>query len=150
MKGGIVLNKDNLFIIQCDYTAPVVHNTKEAVIHYYHGNGEPADLGDESTAELMSSPEFKRNHNAIITEGRDKNAFAVNMTNKTFHIGRTNVKYHVNNGNQSSSVTYTLFNNDRFIDPLDIGIETGGTPYEYKTRTIIYFFKPIKGHKKHK
>ena len=150
LKGGIVLNKDNLFIIQCDYTAPVVHNTKEAVIHYYHGNGEPADLGDESTAELMSSPEFKRNHNAIITEGRDKNAFAVNMTNKTFHIGRTNVKYHVNNGNQSSSVTYTLFNNDRFIDPLDIGIETGGTPYEYKTRTVIYFFKPIKGHKKHK
>jgi len=150
LKGGIVLNKDNLYIMEIDYAAPVVHNTKEAVIHYYHGNGEPADVGDESTAELMSSPEFKRNHSAITTEGREDDEFAVNMTKKTFHIGRTNVEYYVNNGNQSSSVTYILFANDRFKDPLDIGIEAGGTPYEYKTRKVTYFFKPIKGYKKRK
>lgn len=33
---------------------------------------------------------------------------------------------------------------------LDIGIEAGGTPYEYKTRKVTYFFKPIKGYKKRK
>ena len=150
LEGGIVLNKDDLYIMEIDYAAPVVHNTKEAVIHYYHGNGEPADVGDESTAELMSSPEFKRNHYAITMEGRENASFDVDMTKKTFHIGDTNVDYYVNNGKQSSSVTYILFANDRFKDPLDIGIEAGGTPYEYKTRKVTYFFKPIKGYKKRK
>ena len=150
LEGGIVLNKDNLYIMEIDYAAPVVHNTKEAVIHYYHGNGEPADVGDKSTAELMSSPEFKRNHNAITTEGRENASFDVDMTKKTFHIGDTNVDYYVNNGNQSSCVTYILFVDDSFKDPLDIGIEAGGTPYEYKTRKVTYFFKPIKGYKKRK
>ena len=150
LKGGVVLNKDNLYIIQYDHTAPVVHNTKEAIYHYYYGHGEPADVGDESTEELLSSPEFKRNHNAVTTLGREHKEFDVDMTKKTFHIGRTNVEYYVNNGNQSSSVTYILFANDGFKDPLDIGIEAGGTPYEYKTRNVIYFFKPIKGYRKHK
>ena len=150
MEGGIVLNKDNLCIMEIDYGAPVVHNTKEAVIHYYHGNGEPTDVGDESTAELMSSPEFKRNHYAITMEGRENASFDVDMTKKTFHIGDTNVDYYVNNGKQSSSVTYILYANDRFKDPLDIGIEAGGTPYEYKTRKVTYFFKPVKGYKKRK
>ena len=150
LEGGIVLNKDNLCIMEIDYGAPVVHNTKEAVIHYYHGNGEPTDVGDESTAELMSSPEFKRNHYAITMEGRENASFDVDMTKKTFHIGDTNVDYYVNNGKQSSSVTYILYANDRFKDPLDIGIEAGGTPYEYKTRKVTYFFKPVKGYKKRK
>ena len=150
LEGGIVLNKDNLYIIECDYDVPVVHNTKEAVIHYYYGNGEPVDVGDEATAELMSSPEFKRNHYAITTEGRENASFDVDMTKKTFHIGDTNVDYYVNNGEQSSSVTYILFADDRFEDPLDIGIEAAGTPYEYKTRKVIYYFKPIKGYKKRK
>ena len=150
LEGGIVLNKDNLYIIECDYDAPVVNNTKEAVIHYYLGNGEPADVGNESTAELMSSPKFKQKHNEIATTDEVEGGFVVDMTKKTFHIGKTNVVYYVNRGNQSSSVTYTLFANDGFRDPFDIGIEACGTPYDYKTRKVTYFFKPIKGYKKRK
>ena len=143
LKSGVILNKDNLCIIEYDHTAPVVHNTKEAVYHYYYGHGKAADVGDESTAELLSSPEFKRNHNAVTTKGREKESFDVDMTNKTFHIGDTNVDYYVSNGKRSSSVTYTLFVNDGFKDPLDIGIEAGGTPYDYKIRRVTYFFKPV-------
>ena len=30
-------------------------------------------------------------------------------------------------------------------DPLDVGIELpGGTPYDYKLRTVTYYFKPVK------
>ena len=70
------------------------------------------------------------------------------MTWKTFHIGDTNVNYVVNNGKKSSSVTYTLFVDDGFKDPLDIRTEVGGTPYEYKTRRVTYFFKPVEQNNK--
>lgn len=33
---------------------------------------------------------------------------------------------------------------DSFSDPLDIGRELGGTPYDYKLRTVTYFFKPVR------
>ena len=44
----------------------------------------------------------------------------------------------------SSKVVFTLFVKDGFKDPLDMGIELPyGTPYDYKTRKVTYFFKPI-------
>ena len=133
LKGGIILNKDNLFIMQCDYTAPVVHNTKEAVIHYYHGNGEPADVGDGATAMLMNTPRFKANFEATTTQYRESGEFQVDMTDLVFHIGRTPVSYAVHHGVKSSHVDFHLFQYkngkmDSFSDPLDLGFEiSGGT-----------------------
>ena len=150
LEGGIVLNKDNLYIMEIDYAAPVVHNTKEAVIHYYHGNGEPADVGDGATAMLMNTPRFKANLEATTTQYRESGEFQVDMTDLVFHIGRTPVSYAVHHGVKSSHVDFHLFQYkngkmDSFSDPLDLGFEIfGGTKYDYKPRTVTFYFKPVK------
>lgn len=150
LEGGIVLNKDNLYIMEIDYAAPVVHNTKEAVIHYYHGNGEPADVGDGATAMLMNTPRFKANLEATTTQYRESGEFQVDMTDLVFHIGRTPVSYAVHHGVKSSHVDFHLFQYkngkmDSFSDPLDLGFEiSGGTKYDYKPRTVTFYFKPVK------
>ena len=150
LEGGIVLNKDNLYIMEIDYAAPVVHNTKEAVIHYYHGNGEPADVGDGATAMLMNTPRFKANLEATTTQYRESGEFQVDMTDLVFHIGRTPVSYTVHHGVKSSHVDFHLFQYkngkmDSFSDPLDLGFEiSGGTKYDYKPRTVTFYFKPVK------
>lgn len=86
------------------------------------------------------------------------------MTKKMFHIGHTNIEYEIKNNIKSQQVKYTLFSregfwNPDFIDENILGkiclpcympdrkgpnLERGGTSYDYNTRTITYFFKPIK------
>ena len=144
LEKGVTLNKENLWIMEADLMGEVVNNTKEALYHYYFGDGVPADVGDESTNELLNSERFKQNLKVITTEKRTENSFSVDLTRKTFHIGRTPVKYKVNSGERASCVIFTLFDGDGFWDPLDVGFEAGGTPYYYKSRKITYFFKPIK------
>lgn len=39
------------------------------------------------------------------------------MTDKTYHIGHTNVDYKIKNNETSNSVTFTLFSGDVFWDP---------------------------------
>lgn len=88
--------------------------------------------------------------------------FSVDLTDETFHIGRTNVDYKVSSNGQSSSVTYTLFARDGFwdVDFIDekAGMQKsdgpgpnlerfGGTPYHYKPREGTYFFKPVEAQK---
>uniref|UniRef100_A0AB33JH39 RHS repeat-associated core domain-containing protein n=1 Tax=Prevotella sp. GTC17262 TaxID=3236797 RepID=A0AB33JH39_9BACT len=144
MAKGTVLNKSNLWIMESDTNGDVVNNTRDAVSHYYYGNGIPADVGDEAMDEVLDSEIFKKNLNVITTQERTSNSFSVDLTKKIFHIGRTPVKYNVHPGKKASHVTFTLFEGDSFKDPLDIGIEVGGIPYSYKTRKITYFFKPVK------
>ena len=140
----------NTSVMEIDYAAPVVHNTKEAVIHYYHGNGEPADVGDGATAMLMNTPRFKANLEATTTQYRESGEFQVDMTDLVFHIGRTPVSYAVHHGVKSSHVDFHLFQYkngkmDSFSDPLDLGFEIfGGTKYDYKPRTVTFYFKPVK------
>lgn len=162
--GGVVFPKDRLYVMESDETGVVVHNTKEAVSHYYLGHGEPADVGDESTAELLNSSKFIEKHNKITKEKvAPKGYFNVDLTWETFHIGHTNVEYEVKNNKKSQQVKYTLFSRDGFWDPDFIdenilgkiglpccipdgkgpNLERGGTPYDYKTRTITYFYKPV-------
>lgn len=131
-------------IMKADESSVVVHNTAEAVMHYYNGHGEPADVGDASTAELMNSMRFQENLEVITTRERTSKSFAVDMALSTFHIGRTPVHYRVFPGNKVSHVTFTLYKGDSFSDPLDMGIEPGGRRYNYKPRTVIFYFKPIK------
>ena len=143
-----VIPKESIYIIEAQKDGAVVNNTKEAVLHYFEGNGEAADVGNRSIFELIRTDEFIKNYNAIVTEGRESNEFAVDMTHKIFHIGKTGVSYIVHNGkvgkDSSSKVEFTLFVKDGFKDPLDMGIELPyGTPYDYKTRKVTYFFKPI-------
>ena len=161
-----ILPQKNLWVdapISADYST--VDNTAEAVWHYYTGDGQPVNIGDESTRELFNSFEFIMNHNAIIRDAKKNNDyFSVNMTYKTFHIGHTNVSYTKKRGRCTSAITYRAFSEDGFWDPAfwsehtfgkwGIGgdlyspdrkgghLETGGKPYDYIPRERTYFYKP--------
>lgn len=166
LKAGQQISKNNLWVGTKSSSGIVVNNTSEATDHYMNGNGQPADVGDQSTRELLSSTKFNEKHTKITTQKvQEKGNFSVDLTDDTFHIGRTNVDYKVSGNGKSSSVTYTLFSGDGFWDPdfVDekigsdwLGLDRykpdgagpnlerlGGTPYSYKTRTRTYFFKPV-------
>ena len=161
---GQVLNKSNLWVGTKSKNGPVVNNSTEATAYYFFGDGKAADVGDQSTRELLSSDKFKEKLNKITTQKVESEGyFSVDMTDKTFHIGRTNVDYKVSTNGTSNSVTFTLFSNDGFWDPdfidekclggmgissyqpdgMGPNLERGGTPYPYKTRSRTFFFKPI-------
>jgi len=165
LSAGQVFSKSNLWIGTKSKNGPVVNNTVEATAHYYFGEGKSADVGDQSTKELLSSEMFLSKLNEITTEKVEPyGQFSVDMTDKTFHIGRTKVNYKISGNGTSNSVTFTLFSNDGFWDPDFIdekylgkklgipkfqpdgkgpNLERGGIPYQYKTRSRTFFFKPI-------
>ena len=164
LSAGQILYKSNLWVGSKSKNGPVVNNTVEATAHYFFGNGKAADVGDQSTKELLSSDVFKEKLNKITTQKVESEGhFSVDMTDNSFHIGRTNVDYKVKGNGTSNSVTFILFSKDGFWDPdfidekylgrkLGISIfqpdgmghnlERGGTPYPYKTRTRTFFFRP--------
>lgn len=95
-----------------------VDNTKEAWNHYIHGNGEPVNIGTNTTLSLLTSPEFKY-HEARIVSGQTTSmngSFSVDMTRRVFHIGRTNVDYSIKCGTQNCTVIFNLFVRDGFWD----------------------------------
>jgi hypothetical protein len=172
LKEGQSFAKENLWVGTKSASGPVVNNSKEATAHYYTGNGAAADVGDQSTRELLSSDKFQAKHQKITSEQvQAKGDFSVKMTGSTFHIGNTGVDYSVTNNGTSSAVTYTLFARDGFWDPDFIdentlgkipvisdwtntksdgsgpALERGGTPYHYKTRERTFFFKPVEENK---
>ena len=87
---------------------------------------------------------------AITTKYRESDEFVVDMTRLVFHIGKTPVSYTVHHGSKSSHVDFHLFQYkngkmDSFSDPIDLGFELpGGTKYDYKPRTVTFYFKPVK------
>lgn len=92
------------------YKTPTTPSQTElAVTHYFWGNGEPADVGDEATAMLMNTPIFKTNLKTATTEYLESGHFTVDMTGLVFHIGRTPVNYAVHHGVKSSHVDFHLF-----------------------------------------
>ena len=100
----------------------VITNNKEAIKHYYNGNGEPVKIGENITNELLKTKEFKEYHNKIISgEVENKGYFNVNMEKekKSFFIGHTNISYKVTSSedNKNCTVTYTIYTNDGFWDP---------------------------------
>jgi hypothetical protein len=166
LKENQKLYKSTLWVESKDISGVVVNNTGEATSHYLCGNGEPADVGDESTMELLNTKKFQDKHYKITTQKvAPIGYFSVDMTDLTFHIGRTRVDYSISSNGKSQQVKYTLFNEDGFWDPdfIDekilgkLGLEDyvpdgigpnlerfGGKPYYYKTRERVYFYKPIK------
>ena len=158
------LDKGSLYTVKADLSGTVLEQTPNlnivapesakgaqqdqlAISHYYFGNGEPADVGDIATNLLINTKTFQDNLKAVTTKVRDKNSFDVDMTALVFHIGKTGVSYAVHPGKQTSHVDFTLFRKpnyvDGFRDPLDLGFELGGIPYDYKARTVTYYFKPV-------
>ena len=152
-KSGIVLEskpvEQNPYV-DCLYAPTTPSQTELAVTHYFWGHGEPADVGDEAAAMLMNTPIFQSFLKATTTQDREDGEFRVDMTGLVFHIGKTPVNYAVHHGSQSSHVDFHLFQYkngtmDSFRDPLGLGFEVpGGTKYDYKPRTVTYYFKPVK------
>lgn len=95
-----------------------VDNTREALDHYFHGNGEPVNIGSKTTFSLLTSPEFKYRESRIVSGQTTamKGGFSVDMTRRVFHIGRTNVDYSISCGTQNCTVTFSLFVRDGFWD----------------------------------
>ena len=68
--------------------------------------------------------------------------YGVNMTRDMFHVGDTGIQYDTQCNNGMCTTTFKGFVQednatglivpDAFDDPIDIGIEVGGTPYDYK------------------
>ena len=148
-------SKDSLEIGQVVYIVkPPVNNnyvtidtTNEAVDHYYNGNGEPVNLGENTVNTLKNSPEQKFNQKAL-RDGTAKSTitrYGVNLTDYdgTYHVGDTVVTYEKSEGTKYRVVTYNAFVSDGFWDifPGEGDKEgkkkelPGGNPYPYITYT---------------
>lgn len=71
-----------------------------------------------------------------LISGEAKNrtlTFDVKMTLSTFHVGNTNVDYFTSCTETSCTTIFKAFVGDGFWDPIDLGVEVGGTPYKYNT-----------------
>ena len=162
MNKGYTIARENIWVEEKEATDITVDGTIEAWNHYKRGNGETADVGDKAMEALVSSNTFSAKLNKIVSQIVDPiGDFSVDLTNKVFHIGKTNVKYSVRTTKNSSSVSFEMFVGDGFWDPnilredknskkksnrhdgLGPNLEMGGTPYHYGVRTRTYFFKPI-------
>jgi hypothetical protein len=138
LKEGQTFAKSDLWVGFKSGSGKAVNNTTEAKSHYFNGNGEAADVGDKSTAQLLSSDKFQAKHNKITSQNvAPEGYFSVDMTDEegSFHIGNTGVDYSVSGNGKSSSVTYTLFTNtdknssnyaDGFWDPNFVAERTLG------------------------
>jgi len=129
LKEGQSFAQGSLWVGTKSASGPVVNNTTEAKAHYDNGSGTAADVGDQSTSQLLGSDKFQTKLNKITSvKVKPTGDFAVNMTDLpgSFHIGNTSVDYSVTNNGTSSAVAFTLFTNtnknssnktDGFWDP---------------------------------
>ncbi len=120
----------------------VITNNKEAIKHYYNGNGEPVKIGENITNELLNTKEFKKHHENIISGNTDTEGnFGINMENKkdAFFIGNTNVFYNItpSEDNKNCTVTYTFYVDDGFYDPNYIK-ENIGSQMVFKINFSLY------------
>lgn len=68
--------------------------------------------------------------------------YPVDMTRDMFHVGRTGIEYNTKCNKGMCTTTFKGFQQkdkatgrvypDAFVDPVDLGFEVGGTPYDYK------------------
>jgi len=140
-----------------------INNNYDALNIYFNGTGEPISLSNDLGNRVISTEQFKKKHQRIL-EGKTTSLtgyFTVDMTNEkdAFFIGRTRVDYaiDISSDKGNCTVTYTLFSDDGFWDPIDIGEDhnigpvpdgagdkrelPGGRPYAFKTQTRIYVFE---------
>ena len=139
-----------------------INNDFEAMNVYFNGTGEPMSLSNELGNKVISTEQFQKRHQRILngeTTSLTGN-ITIDMTKEedAFFIGRTRVDYDIkiSSDKKRCTVTYTLFSNDGFGDPIDIGEDhnigptpdgagpkrelPGGHPYSFKTQTRSYEF----------
>lgn len=119
-------------------------------------------LSNELGNKVISTEQFQKRHQRILngeTTSLTGN-ITIDMTKEedAFFIGRTRVDYDIkiSSDKKRCTVTYILFSNDGFWDPIDIGEDhnigptpdgagpkrelPGGHPYSFKTQTRSYEF----------
>ena len=126
-----------------------IRTTKQAIKHYYAGDGESVNLHRDIRKALINNKKFQAKLTRIVngeTTSLDGN-FGINLTSDFFHLGDTNVEYHIKLLSKGKiKVSFDLFVNDGFWDPdvlseflglqipdgLGPNLEfPGGTPYSY-------------------
>ncbi len=122
--------------------ARLIDSNLEATDHYFNGDGGPAELGDKTKDALRTHPrvlqaEERLAAGATAPFGR----FAVDMTDRMYHVGRTPVDYATACAGQSCTTTFTAFVRDGVWDiftgndRMGPQGELGGKPYPYKPYT---------------
>ena len=121
----------------------VINNTKEAVEHYYEGDGETVELGEQTKTELRNHPKVRRQSEALRKGSAQhlSDNLSVDMESYTFHVGKTRVDFTTNCHASTCTTTYKGFVKDGFWDPnyfapwthdgVGSGGELGGTIYNY-------------------
>nr|WP_201587214.1 hypothetical protein [Psychrobacter sp. HII-4] len=124
----------------------IIDSNQAAVYQYFNGNGEAVELGATTKSRLRNHDRQKAALARLKSGVTDMDGFyRVDMTrgsNSMFHVGRTGVEYDTQCNNGICTTTFKGFQQkdkttgriypDAFVDPIDIGIEVGGTPYDYK------------------
>ena len=133
----------------------IVDNNKEAIDHYYEGEGETVTIGSKTRDALISNSDQQHRAERIRT-GKTLSLsgnYSVDMTDTMYHVGRTRVDYNTVCSSNSCTTTYTAFQNDGFWDARNLSIfnsggdglgskyELGGTPYRYAPFTWQERFK---------
>ncbi len=105
-------------VLQGGKKANVLRSTREAMSHYFKGNGSPAEIDESSQLELRNSEEYLIVVRLLISgEVNNLNSsFDVDMTLKVVHIGRTNVDYSTRCAGGNCTTTFIEFVNDGFYD----------------------------------
>ena len=156
---GYAIDKDMLYVDEPLAEGLVIDNTRDALRHYLKGNGESVNIGDRTLEELIESKEFQTALDDIRVNGSYTNPFKVKMTLKTFHVGRTLVRYSKFDSGVSKAIQFNFFYKDGFWDPDFVDeiffkrlgpkfVPDGpgpnlerfnGTPYHYNTRIRTYY-----------
>lgn len=131
-----------------DYS--VLKNSSDAVAHYYHGNGSPAELCQSVKDKIINHPSVQAQIDRNMRgEGREPHRIDMDLIWEgwdTFHIGRVKAEYTevCTEDSCTTTITAPIMNREGdpegFEGPIDMGVELGGTPYQYKTFdwSVIY------------
>ncbi|MDO5509862.1 MAG: hypothetical protein Q4F57_04140, partial [Weeksellaceae bacterium] len=106
-----------------------IHNTFEAVDHYFNGNGEEVELGWNIKRKLLGSEQSKylvhrlKNGRAVVLSYKTQADLTQDFD--TFFVGRTPIEYFTTCTKSRCVTEFIAFRGDGFKDPLDIGQSIG-------------------------
>jgi hypothetical protein len=98
----------------------VINTTKEALTHYFEGDGESVQLGGATKLSVRSHPLVVR-QSVALRSGKAKHLtdnLSVELVGKVFHVGKTRVDFATNCQSGSCTTTYKAFDGDGFWDPI--------------------------------
>ncbi|WP_407267092.1 RHS repeat-associated core domain-containing protein [Tenacibaculum maritimum] len=161
-RNGAISTTLNHVIHMVQKKIKTIRSTREALKHYFEGEGESVKLHPDIKKALINSKKFNRKLSRILGGKTTslRGNFSIDLTKEFFHVGRTNIEYSINFvKNGKIRVDFNLFINDGFWDAdfIDentlgrLGVESfkpdglgpnlerfGGIPYRYLPQTISY------------